>query len=152
MTDISTLVQYEQLFDVPLKVQRKDAKGRIKLVDAGVTMRVASFDSPAVARVANMQTARLQAAQFAAVREGKDIATDVMVDHIMASNVEKAIAAVREWDWGGKSFDTLGVDPACTEENKRFVFTHPNAAWIVAQIVAAGDDIANFLSDAELSA
>jgi len=136
--DLSKVVVYDETFPVEIK-------HRVTGKPVGLTIHVASFESvDAQKSERKVQSARMRE-QFKAAEAGGDPTaidfTEVQFDALVA----KAIAAVKDWDWGDNEFGDLGVNPPCTEENKRKVFLHPNAVWILDQVVSAGSRIENFL-------
>lgn len=72
------------------------------------------------------------------------VSVDAIADIEAKTAVKRCIAAVRKWEWSGKSFGELGVDPACTEENKVKLFNTPRVRWIIDQITEVGVSAANF--------
>jgi hypothetical protein len=75
---------------------------------------------------------------------GAMVPVDDVADIESKVAVKRCIAAVRKWEWNGKSFGELGADPECTDANKSVVFSGPRNRWIVDQVLRAGAQIENF--------
>lgn len=135
MADISTLITYDQTFPVAIK-------NPVTGGDVGITFNMVSMDSERVAIVDK----RIDTERWQAVFESKDkkLTPDMIAKFGEKSERERLIVAIDSWDWGDNEFGTLGVNPECTEENKRYVIEHPNARWIRVQLEARAADLVNF--------
>ncbi len=136
--DLSKIVAYDELFPVEIK-----HRGTGEAV--GLTVYVESFEGVYGQKIARAVASKKIVAQHTIIRDGGNIqdVNYLEIDH--EADIERAIACVKKWDWHGNEFGDLGKDPACTEENKRILFTHPHAGWIVTQVISAGKEIENFL-------
>lgn len=130
MTDLSKLVDYTKPHAVRLKNPVTDE-------NIGVVFNVISMNSARVIE-ASREYERFLLAEKAAGRDIDEYATQS--GFINA----RLAAAIESWDWGGKAFGDLGVDPDCTEDAKKYIVDHENADWIKSQLVAGIANIANF--------
>jgi len=149
--DISKLVAYDEVFPVELAAPVLSDKGKVAFKKIGVVFNVQSFESVAVVRAEQSFQTTILTTKFAKASSGETLTGDEIADAEYAGRIERCIAAVKSWNWNGQSFGDLGVDPECTTENKRAVFSHPGSKWIVDQIIRAGSDIANFLPKSQTS-
>lgn len=125
--DISNLVTYEN----PLIVELKNP---VTGDGMGIFFHVISADSkPVVKAIRDLQAAWM-----------RDRA--VNGDGAAVPDFETAalVACVSDWIWGENTFGHISDGTPATEENKRFVFEHPHAVWIRAQISNASSRLENF--------
>ena len=133
MADISTLVQYDVAYPVHLEFNGERV---------GIRIDIVSFDTKDVAKVANEIAGKRWAAVFE--NEDKKLKTEQVFEFAELEEQEKLIAAIKSWDFGGNSFGDLGVDPECTDANKRYLVCHQNSKWIRDQLKARAEDLGNF--------
>lgn len=133
MADIANLVNYEQEYPVDLEFAGEPV---------GIKINVVSFDSERVVKaVRDVAAERWVDVQAS----GSDQMTPQQnLEFNRSAERAQLVAAISSWDFGGNSFGELGVDPECTEDNKRYLIDHPNARWIREQLVAKGTAIENF--------
>lgn len=134
MTDISKLFD-DALYPVELK---HPVTG-----DAlGITFWIAPFAADAASdwwvRTNTMM------ANVKARAKNEEVDADTVAEIDAQSLIKRAIAAVRKWDWGDKSFQKINAKSPCNADNKAAVLNDPGASWIVAQIIDAGSNIENF--------
>ena len=133
MADLSQLVQYDVAYPVHLEFNGERV---------GIRIDIVSFDTKDVAKVANEIAGKRWAAVFE--NEDKKLKTEQVFEFAELEEQEKLIAAIKSWDFGGNSFGDLGVDPECTEANKRYLVCHQNSKWIRDQLKARAEDLGNF--------
>lgn len=133
MADLSKLVEYDKTFPVPLMFKGEPV---------GITFNIVSFDSERVVRAGESVAGKRWEAIFK--NEDHKLTHEQILDFSEMEERERLISAIDSWDFGGNSFGDLGQDPECTEVNKRYIITHPNAKWITDQIKAKGKDLGNF--------
>lgn len=133
MADISTLVQYDVAYPVHLEFNGERV---------GIRIDIVSFDTKDVAKVANDIAGKRWAAVFE--NEDKKLKTEQVFEFAELEEQEKLISAIKSWDFGGNSFGELGVDPECTDANKRYLVCHQNSKWIRDQLKARAEDLGNF--------
>lgn len=133
--DIAELVTYDQAFTVKLRHPVTGA-------ETGISMDVVSFDSERVAKIARAIENEKWSAVFAS--EDRKLSHTALAEFVEKEQREKIIAAVVGWDFSDMSFGDLAAGFPCNDENKRYVFSHANAAWVRNQIIAHGDDLRNF--------
>lgn len=138
MSDISKLFEYDKPFPVELK--RRDNGASL-----GITFNMVSVEAE---RVVNALR-RVDAERWKSEVVGSEF--DVAA-HIEKQEVERLVAAIDSWDWGGNEFGSLGADPECNEANKRYVITHPNAKWIRDQLSVGCILVENFTQPSPRSA
>lgn len=143
MADLATFFDYDALVHVKIVVPAKGDDGKTCIKETGLTVWVAPFNAPEVERVD--QIARVDMMMARANGGGGDITAADIANLEAKAEIERCVAAVKKWDWGGNSFEGV-TDPECTVENKRKVFSHRASGWIVKQIVAAGVGASNFLA------
>lgn len=135
--DLAKVVQYDETFPVQIR-------HRITGETIGLTINVTSFESVDAQKVErSIANARMQR-QFVAQQSGK-AADDI--DFAEAQNeilTEKAIVAVKSWEWAEGLTWNGKAPPKCDDAGKREVLLHPNAGWILAQVINAGSRIENF--------
>ena len=133
MADISTLVQYDVAYPVHLEFNGERV---------GIRIDIVSFDTKDVAKVANDIAGKRWAAVFE--NEDKKLKTEQVFEFAELEEQEKLISAIKSWDFGGNSFGELGVDPECTDANKRYLVCHQNSKWIRDQLKARAEDLGIF--------
>lgn len=134
MTDISKLFD-EVLYPVELK-------NPINGEALGITFWIAPF----VADAATDWWVRTNSmmANIKARAKEQEVNNDEIAEIDAQAMKRRAIAAVRKWDWGDKTFGKIGAKSPCNAENKAAVLADPSSSWIVAQIIDAGSQIENF--------
>lgn len=143
--DLANVVQYDETFPVEIL-------HRITGEPVGLVMHVASFESVDAQKVERSIANRRMQRQFAAQQSGKE---DAGIDFAEAQHeilTEKAIIAVKSWDWADGLTWSGKAPPKCDDSGKREVLLHPNASWILAQVINAGSRIENFTGPSVTSA
>ena len=130
MADISKLFEFDKPFAVEIKRRDNDEP-------VGITFNMVSNESARV--VAALR--KVDADRWKREAEGEVYDPIAYIDK---QHVERMVAAIDSWDWGGNEFGELGADPECTDANKRYVVTHPNAKWIVDQLAMGSFVVENF--------
>jgi len=132
MTDIAALFD-DALF--PLELTHPVTKEPV-----GITFYLAPHEADATVDWWVRTTAQVER-----MRAGtKEVSSDRMAEIDATAIIKRCAAATRRWEWNGKSFGALGVDPACTMENKLAVLNDPGASWIVDQVFIGGAQAENF--------
>lgn len=135
MTDLSTLVVYDNAFPVKL-VHPQTGK------EIGITINIVSFDSERVVRANRIVEGDRWRVQFQ--NEDGKLTPEQVVDFIDRAERATLVAAIDSWDFGDHSFDKLDASSEPTEENRAYLINHPNAKWVRAQLLAAGNNLGNF--------
>lgn len=135
MTDFSSVIAYDQTF--PVKILRPDTGE-----ETGIVFDMVSAQSKRAVRASKVVEMKRWRSLFDS--EDKSLSPEQIVEFSDQTEAEQLIACIASWSWGGHSFGDLGADPECTEENRRYVIEHPNAAWIRAQLSNAAGDLTNF--------
>lgn len=127
MTDFSTLVDYENPYELHIK---SPVDGKY----TGIVFKIVSADSAPVVKAQR----DLQIQYF------KDRA--LKGDDVEVPDQESALlsAAIVDWTWGGGGWGHVVDGSPATKDNKDFVLNHPNAGWIKNQVSAACANIENF--------
>lgn len=123
--DISTLVDYEQLFALELRHPTTDEP-------LGITFQVRSAGSEKAKEVQRKHTD----ANLKRVMRRKDI-TSAKAE---AEQLEKAASYIASWDWGGNEFE--GKVPELSM--KTAVHILDKAPWMFDRVVEAANTIENF--------
>lgn len=136
--DLSKVVEYDEAFPVEIKHRSTGEP-------VGLTIHVVSFDSVDAQKAERKVQAVKMREQFKAAEKGADPTaidfTEVQYDALVA----KAIAAVKAWEWADGLTWNGNAPPKCDDAGKRDVLLHPNAGWILDQVINAGSRIENFL-------
>jgi len=137
MTNIANLVQYEAEF--PIRLKPPGSKTPIN-----VTFWLRSMKSKPVQEIERKHQNAMAMAQFVARQGDADVDAGTIAAAAANLEIEKLCACLTRWEWNGMEFGDLGVDPECTDANKRAVLNHPNSVWIIEQIYEGAGRIANF--------
>lgn len=110
----------------------------------GVTINVVSMDSERVIKAA--RSVEMRRIREMMESEGNKLSDERAAEYVDIAEREQLIAAIDSWDFAGNSFGELGNDPACTDENKRYLVTHPSAKWIRDQLTQKVSDVKAFFT------
>lgn len=138
--DIADIARYDDAVTV-------DIKHPLTGEDVGISFSLVSFESERVSKAMRaIEVARMRDA----LQSGDiEVSSEDAAEYIERAEREKLIAAIVGWDFNGNSFGDLGVNPDCTEENKRKVINHPGSKWIRDQLIAKGDSVRDFIKPPE---
>ena len=118
--DIANIVSDEQLYELKLK-------NPLTGEDTGVTFWVEPF--ALTTEVDTWAAGSYMMCQISKEKIGADVDADDIAKIENGANIRRCIKAVRKWDFGGKSFGRLGVDPKFTPDSVKAVFTDPKS-WL----------------------
>lgn len=128
--DLSKLFEYDDAFPIEIK-------NPVTGDPVGITIYARSAESESVTRA----IVRVQAKRMKAAASGEDFEVS---DYSSELEREALVASIVRWDFGDNQFAHLNAESPCSDENKAFLITHPNAKWIREQIKSKIDDISNF--------
>lgn len=141
--DIANIVSDEQLYELKLK-------NPLTGEDTGVTFWVEPF--ALTTEVDTWSTSSYMMRQISKEKDGGAIDADDVAEIERGANIRKCIKAVRKWDFGGKAFGRLGIDPKFTPDNVKAVFNDPKSGWIVDQVCEVAKNVKNFFPPSEVNA
>lgn len=143
--DLSKVVQYDEAFPVEIK-------HRITGEPVGLTIYVSSFEGEDAMRAERRVAGQRMQQHYLAQQSGKSSADVNLADLQNDADREKAIDAVKGWEWADGLLWNGSAPPDCDDAGKREVLLHPNAGWILAQVINAGKSIENFTGPSVTSA
>lgn len=138
MADLSTAVEYERIHNVEIKRLDNDEP-------TGITIGVVSRDSKRVTDGMREWQAATWEKQRKAGKEGLSDADQIEL--LESQGRETLVHAIVSWDWGDHSWNHIsGKSDSPSIEDRRFLINHPNAKWLIDQIVLEVANIENFTS------
>lgn len=137
MTDFSNLIEYEKTYPVAIKHP-------ITGEDTGIRINVVYSDSKRVVEAQRKAVSEYFSARAIA---GEGVVTDLPDDARIT-----LVNSIDSWDWGDASFGRISGSGVASLEDRSYLIDHPNSGWIVAQISAGCNSIANFTQASPKSA
>ena len=136
--DLSKVVVYDEAFPVEIKSLETGKP-------VGLTIHVVSFESVDARKAERKAQAARMREQFSAQKIGAELPDVDFVEVQHDALVAKAVASVKSWEWADGLTWNGNTPPKCDDAGKRDVLLHPNAGWILDQVINAGSRIENFL-------
>lgn len=138
MADLSIAVEYDRVHTVNIKRLDDGA-------DLGIQIGVVSKDSKRVTEGLREWQASTWEKQRKAGDDGLSDAEQIAL--LDDQQRETLVHAIASWDWGEHTWGHLcGASDDPSLEDRRFLISHPNAKWLVDQIVWEVASIENFTS------
>ena len=143
MADLSTVIEYEKLYPVSIKLPDGS--------ESGIKINVVSKDSKRVIDALRDFQADLWE-KNASEEKTEETAREklkLIQDHTNAT----LIACIDSWDWGEHNFASrLSGSGVASKEDREFLINHANSGWIVGQLAGAVNSLENFMQALQESA